>query len=80
MSHFLVLVPALLLLLTLSLGFFPGEKVIIRVRSRRARHRPTVKPLAQAVPELLDLVRQTGREIAYALAVRPPPRSSLIHI
>ena len=80
MSHFLVLVPAFLLLLTLSLGCFPGEKVIIRVRSRRARHRPAVKPLAHVVPELLDLVRQTRLEIAYALAVRPPPRSPQIRI
>lgn len=80
MSHVLVLAPALMLLLTLSLGFFPGEKVIVKVRGRRARHRPTVEPLAEVVPELVDLARQTGREIAYALAVRPPPRSSVIHI
>jgi hypothetical protein len=80
LSQVLVLAPAFLLLLTLSLGFFPGEKVIIKVRGRRTRHRPTVRPLAEAVPEVLDLARQTGREIAYALAVRPPPYAPVIHI
>jgi hypothetical protein len=68
-----------MLLLTLSLGFFPGETVTLRIRSRRARPRPRVEPLAQEVPEILDLIRRTGTAIAYALAVRPPPHSSITH-
>jgi hypothetical protein len=76
LSGLLILAPALFLIVVLGLGFFPGEKVIARVRSRwSGRHRST-RPAPEPVPASFDLSRRIRREIARAVAVRPPPRSS----
>lgn len=68
----LLLAPAAALLLLLAHGVFLGEDLIDRLRTRRAptrrRARRTVQPPAAPV-----VVRRTGRLIAFALAVRPPP-------
>jgi len=68
----LLLSPALLLLVLLSGGLFPGEQVIERLRARyeKRRARPEARP---ASPTARVFVRRTGRLIAFALAVRPPP-------
>jgi hypothetical protein len=79
-SAALLLAPAFLLLLILSLGFFPGEKVIERIRSRRSRSRELVRTTVPKIPRVLDLARRTGLDLAYALAVRPPPLISVRHI
>ena len=68
----LALAPAIAILLILSLGYFPGETVIVRIRSI-SRDRNHARPVAEPVPSSLNLVRRTGRLIAYALAIRPPP-------
>jgi hypothetical protein len=66
----LVLAPAFLLLGLLVLGQAPGEQLLLRFtqRSRARRATPTVPR-----PRLPLLVRRTGRLIASALAMRPPP-------
>ena len=66
------LVPLFLLAAVLIVGMFPGERVIERLLERRSERRlprPTNAPLRLRDP----LVRRTGRAVAFALAVRPPP-------
>lgn len=75
----LLLAPALFLFFALSLGRFPGEKVIENVIGWRSRGRIATAPTSESVPEPLYLMARAGRQIAYALAVRPPPRSSVRH-
>lgn len=66
----LVLAPAFLLLGLLVMGQAPGEELLMRfVRRPRARR---VTPSVPR-PTLPLLVRRTGRLIASALAMRPPP-------
>lgn len=68
----LLLAPAAALMLLLAHGVFVGEELIERLRARRAptrhpRPRAALRPVAPAT------IRRTGRRIAFALAVRPPP-------
>ncbi len=79
MTGLLILAPALLLIVILNLGFFPGERAIARVRGRWQGQHRSARPVAQAAPVSLDLVHQAGRKMAYALAVRPPPHPSFDH-
>ncbi len=66
------LAPAALLLLLLVHGLFPGEEAIERLRGRMQVR--AVRPVRSSRrPALPQVVRRTGREIAFALAVRPPP-------
>lgn len=69
----LLLAPALFLFFALSLDWFPGEKVIESVIGWRRRDRIGAAPTSESVPQPLYLVVKAGRQIAYALAVRPPP-------
>ncbi len=69
----LLLAPALLLLLILVVGVFPGEEAIARARARRARARRSRAPGRVPAPVLPDVVRPTGLALAFALAMRPPP-------
>lgn len=69
----LLLAPALVLLVFLAAGLFPGEEQLARARSRRMRARPVRAPGRIARPVLRDIVRPVGITLAYALAVRPPP-------
>lgn len=73
----LLLAPALAILIILSLGYFPGEAVIVRIR-QRSRDLTRPRPVADRMPEILDISSRVGRLIAYALAVRPPPLISAV--
>ena len=75
----LLLAPFFLLVLLLSLGFFPGEELIERLRAARwtspaARRAPRVGRLYAA-----PVVRRVGRAFAFALAMRPPPAALALH-
>ena len=71
----LLLSPALVLLVLLSGGIFPGEHVLERLRARYERRRP--RPLARPMsPPAPLFARRTGRLISFALAMRPPPLSA----
>lgn len=67
--------PALFLFFVLGLGYFPGERVIEKVARWRNRTRVAPVPSINPAHEPLDLIARAGRQIAYALAVRPPPHS-----
>lgn len=69
----LLLGPALLLLLILAVGVFPGEEAIARARARRARARRSRAPGRVTAPVLPDVLRPAGAKLAFALAMRPPP-------
>ena len=69
----LVLSPALAVAFVITLGFFPGEEAIHRVRLRIAFRPPSRRPAHIPMPSLPLLVRPSGRMISFALAVRPPP-------
>jgi hypothetical protein len=73
----LTMAPALLLLAALANGFRPGEALIERLaeRSRSAAPRATSAPR----PRLALVVRPTGRLLACALAMRPPPSGLAFH-
>lgn len=68
----LIVAPAFALLFVLSLGFFPGEKLIERVRER-SRPREWSRPVVLATPSIDVVTRPAGLRLAFALAVRPPP-------
>ncbi len=64
--------PALVLVLTLAVGWFPGEDVIARLRDRGARSVPSRAqcPVVARPP----MVRRASRLlICFSLANRPPP-------
>jgi hypothetical protein len=69
----LVLGPALLLLLVLVVGVFPGEEALARARDRRWRARRVRAPGRASRPALPDVARPSGISRAFALAMRPPP-------
>lgn len=75
----LLLGPGLCLFFMLSLGYFPGERVIERVASWRSRNRAAAVPSIEPASQPLNLAAKAGRQIAYALAMRPPPRFSVFH-
>jgi hypothetical protein len=68
----LTMAPALLMLALFAGGVRPGEALIERLRARRATSR---RPRAVSAlrPHLALVVRPTGRRLASALAMRPPP-------
>lgn len=68
----LLLAPAAALMLLLAHGVFVGEELIERLRARRAAARHP-RPRAALRPVAPAYIRRTGRRIAFALAVRPPP-------
>lgn len=70
----LTLAPGALLLLLLAGGIRPGEQLIDRWRSTRARGRRR-QPAPVAAPVLPLVVVRTGRQLHAALAMRPPPAS-----
>lgn len=74
----LLLAPAAALLALLAHGVFLGEDVIERLRTRRAMTRRRPRPLSVRVPAAPAIVHRTGRRIAFALAVRPPPARRLL--
>jgi hypothetical protein len=75
----LLLAPALLIVLVLAVGVFPGEEAIARARARRMRARPSRAPGRILRPALPDVARPAGAALAFALAMRPPPAVAAGH-
>src|SRR4051794_5816989 len=69
----LTMAPALLLLVLLASGVRPGEALIERLRDRRCACAPRPRARSASRPRLALVVRPTGRLLASALAMRPPP-------
>jgi hypothetical protein len=68
------LAPALLILLPLLSGRYPGDEALVRVagrRSRPARLAPQAPPFSR--PRAGALLPRGGRLVAFALAGRGPP-------
>ena len=72
----LTMAPALMLLAALANGFRPGEALIARLTDRRRNtaQRATSAPR----PRLALVVRPAGRQLASALAMRPPPSGLVV--
>jgi hypothetical protein len=67
--------PALLLVGLLLRDVRPGERLIVRLISRYERRPRPAKRASR--PQIPIVIRRTGRLIAAALAVRPPPVAAL---
>jgi hypothetical protein len=71
--------PAFMLAMAPAIGLFalvahrvmPGERLIVRLRERRAPRRRRADAVPR--PSTVVLVRRTGRLLAAALPMRPPP-------
>ena len=74
-STLLFFVPALLLCLSLLLGYRPGERLLIRWATRRTqRHRYASLVRASIRDGWLRMNPRGGRLLARSLAGRAPPR------
>lgn len=73
MTVAMIAAPAFALLFVLSLGFFPGEELIVKARELRVRPREWSRPVQLSTPVLPVSFRPAGLKLAFALAVRPPP-------
>ena len=71
----LAFAPAALIFAFLFAGRMPGEEHVVRLIERRRAEGLRRAPAVIARPRLPFVVRPTGRLIAAALAVRPPPHS-----
>ena len=71
-----IFAPALALFGLLVIDVRPGERLIVRLL--RARIKPRRSPTTLQSPALPIVVRRTGRLIAAALAVRPPPARAAV--
>ena len=71
----LAMAPAIALFAMVANRVMPGADAIVRLRTAHAARR--VRPAAQRPYEVI-LVRRTGRLIAAALAMRPPPARLLL--
>ena len=71
-----IFAPALALFGLLVIDVRPGEHLIVRLL--RARIKPRRSPTTLPSPALPIVVRQAGRLIAAALAVRPPPARAAV--
>jgi hypothetical protein len=69
----LIAAPAFVLFFVLSLGFFPGEELIVKARELGVRPKEWSRPVLLPVPVLPFSFRPIGLKLAFALAVRPPP-------
>lgn len=74
----LAMAPAIAAFALVSHRIMPGADAIVRLRRAYAA-RGRRKPAPQR-PYTVIVVRRTGRLIASALAMRPPPARSLSHI
>jgi hypothetical protein len=68
----LAMAPAIALFAMVAHRVMPGERLIVRLRSRHASPR-THRTLPAARPYDVMVPRRAGRLIASALAMRPPP-------
>ena len=71
----LAFAPALVLLALLTVGVRPGEALLERLRARITATRPA-RAASSSRPRLALFVRPVGRELATALAMRPPPAAA----
>jgi hypothetical protein len=73
----LAMAPAIALFAMVAHRLMPGERLIVRLRSR---HAPVRRRRAVPARRLYDVmvVRRAGRLIAAALAMRPPPARSTV--
>ena len=71
----LAMAPAIALFAMVTNRVMPGADAIVRLRSAEAARRR--RPVAQRPYEVV-LVRRTGRLLAAALAMRPPPARLLV--
>jgi hypothetical protein len=71
----LAMAPAIALFAMVANRIMPGADAIVRLRSAHAARRR--RPVAQRPYEVV-LVRRTGRLLAAALAMRPPPARLLV--
>lgn len=69
----LIAAPAFALFFVLSLGFFPGEQLIVKARELGNRPKEWARPVLFSAPVLPFSARPVGLNLAFALAVRPPP-------
>ena len=67
----LAMAPAIGLFAMVAHRIMPGERLIVRLRERTAPRRR--RAVAVQRPYEVILVRRTGRLLASALAMRPPP-------
>jgi hypothetical protein len=68
----LAMAPAIALFAMVAHRVMPGERLIVRLRSRFAARR-RMRSLPSGRPYDVMVVRRAGRLIASALAMRPPP-------
>jgi hypothetical protein len=73
----LAMAPAIALFAMVANRVMPGADAIVRLRTARTPRRRRRAGAPQRPYEVV-LVRRTGRLIAAALAVRPPPARSLV--
>ena len=76
-ADLLCLAPALALSSMLLVRRYPGERVLVRLAVRRARRRPRARIPLPSAPRRAACVPRGGLLMAFALAVRPPPRAPL---
>mgnify|MGYP003553308362 CR=1 FL=1 len=69
----LIAAPAFVFFFVLSLGFFPGEELIVKARKLGTRRGERSRSVSLPVPALPLVTRPVGLKFAFALAVRPPP-------
>lgn len=73
------LLPAFLLLGVLAARWYPGERTLLRIASRRRRHRSHLAPrVAQPRWRPRTPVPRGGLLLGCSLAVRPPPRGLVV--
>ena len=68
----LAMAPAIGVFAMVAHRVMPGERLIVRLRERHAPRRRRA-PAAVQRPYAVIVVRRTGRLLAAALAMRPPP-------
>ncbi|HEY7960424.1 MAG TPA: hypothetical protein VID29_00750 [Solirubrobacteraceae bacterium] len=71
----LCLLPALLLALPLLARRYPGERVLVSLRTAGPQREPWPRPRASVAPRWRrePLIARGGQLLARSLAVRPPP-------
>ena len=75
MSFLLCLAPAILLLVILLGRRYPGERLLLAFAARAHNGRPRRDATSAASHGRVAEVPRGGLLMAFALAVRPPPRS-----
>jgi len=69
----LCLLPALALACALAFRRYPGERLLVALRSRRRARWPRARSLVSARARPLTAAAHGGLLMARSLAVRPPP-------